>query len=122
VQNGTDALPTGLSAGNYYVIRVDTNKIKLKTTATGTEVDITATGVSGIIESTNVGKTITISSHGYTDGDKVRLYGVLPNELDTTKTYYIVNKTTDTFQLSLTSGGAAIYLTKKVGTALQWFI
>jgi len=117
VQNGTDALPTGLSAGNYYVIRVDTNKIKLKTTPTGTEVDITATGVSGIIESTNVGKTITITSHGYEDGDKVRLYGVLPNELDTTKTYYIVNKTTDTFQLSLTSGGAAIYLTKKVGTA-----
>jgi hypothetical protein len=117
VQNGSDPLPTGLSAGNYYVIRVDTNKIKLKTTETGTEVDITATGTSGIIESTNVGKTITIPSHGYLDGDKVILYGTLPTEIEANETYYIVNKTTDTFQLSSTSGGTAIYITKKTGTS-----
>jgi hypothetical protein len=117
VQNGSDALPTGLSAGNYYIIRVDTNKVKLKTTTTSTEVDITATGVSGIIESTNVGKTITVQSHGYLDGDKVILYGDLPTELENNKTYYIINKTTDTFELSVSSGGTAIYLTKKTGTS-----
>lgn len=116
-QNGSDALPTGLAAGNYYIIRVDTNKVKLKTTTTGTEVDITAAGVSGIIESTNVGKTITIPSHGYTDGTKVRLFGVIANELDDTQTYYIRNKTTDTFQLSATDVGPIITLTKKVGTS-----
>ena len=117
VQNGANALPTGLSAGNYYIIRVDTNKIKLKTTTTGTEVDITAAGHSGIIESTTVGKTITIASHGYSDDDEVRLYGELPKELDSDIVYYIVNSTTDTFQLSATSGGSEILLTKKVGTS-----
>ena len=116
-QNGSDALPTGLAAGNYYVIRVDTNKIKLKTTPTGTEVDITATGVSGIVESTTVGKTITIASHGYTDGTKVRLFSTLANELDAAQTYYIRNKTTDTFQLSATDAGTIITLTKKIGTS-----
>ena len=116
-QNGSDALPTGLTAGNYYVIRVDTNKIKLKTTTTGSEVDITATGVSGIVESTTVGKTITIASHGYTDGTKVRLFGTLANELDKAQTYYIRNKTTDTFQLSSEPASTIITLTKKVGTS-----
>jgi hypothetical protein len=114
---GAFILPTGLTAGNYYVIRVDTNKIKLKTTTTGTEVDITATGTGGIVESTTVGKTITIASHGYTDGTKVRLFGTLANELDATQTYYIRNKTTDTFQLSSEPASTIITLTKKVGTS-----
>jgi len=114
---GTFTLPTGLTAGNYYVIRVDTNKIKLKTTTTGTEVDITTTGTGGIVENTTTGKTITVASHGYTDGTKVRLFGTLANELDKAQTYYIRNKSTNTFQLSLEPAGVIITLTKKVGTS-----
>jgi hypothetical protein len=120
LQNGVNPLPVGLAVGNYYVIRVDTNKIKLKTTTTGSEVDITsvaAAGTSGIVENTTTGKTITIASHGYTDGTKVRLFGILANELDKTQTYYIRNKTTNTFQLSLEPASVIITLTKKVGTS-----
>jgi hypothetical protein len=114
---GAFTLPTGLTAGNYYVIRVDTNKIKLKTTPTGTEVDITTTGTGGIVENTTTGKTITIASHGYNEGAKVRLFGTLANELDKAQTYYIRNKTTNTFELSLEPAGVIITLTKKVGTS-----
>ena len=114
---GALVLPTGLSAGNYYVIRVDTNKIKLKNTIEGSEIDITATGTGGIVESTNVGKTITVTSHGYTNDTKVRLYGIIPKEINKANTYYIVNVTTDTFQLSATSSGSAISLTKIEGVS-----
>jgi hypothetical protein len=112
---GANTLPTGLSAGNYYVIRVDTNKIKLKTTIEGSEVDITATGTGGIVEDTKNGKTINSTSHGYANNTKVRVFGELPSELNSSNTYYIVNSTTDSFQLATTSGGSAILLTKKEG-------
>jgi hypothetical protein len=112
---GAYVLPTGLTAGNYYIIRVDTNKIKLKTSLDGTAVDITATGTGGVVESTNVGKTLTSTLHGYVDNTKVRAFGDIPTELNNDTFYYIVNSTADTFQLSLSSGGAALFLTKKEG-------
>lgn len=60
---------------------------------------------------------ITITSHGFTAGTKVRFYGTIPKELDSSVTYYIVNVTTpDVFGVSLTSGGTAISLTDAVGT------
>jgi hypothetical protein len=112
----TYTLPTGLTAGNYYIIRVDTNKVKLKTALDGTAVDITATGTGGVIESTNVGKTITSSLHGYANNTKVRVFGDIPTELNKDTFYYVVNATTNTFELSLSSGGTALFLTKKEGT------
>lgn len=113
---GAYVLPTGLTAGNYYVIRVDTNKIKLKTALDGTAVDITATGTGGIVESTNVGKTLTSTLHGYVNNTKVRVFGDIPTELNKDTFYYVVNATADTFQLSLSSGGTALSLTKKEGS------
>ncbi len=67
---------------------------------------------------TSVNATIiTITSHGFTAGTKVRFYGTIPKELDSSVTYYIVNVTTpDVFGVSLTSGGTAISLTDAVGT------
>jgi hypothetical protein len=60
---------------------------------------------------------ITITSHGFTAGTKVRFYGIIPKELDSSVTYYVVNvTTTDVFGVSLTSGGTAISLTDAVGT------
>lgn len=62
--------------------------------------------------------TITIASpgvvswtaHGKNNGDVVvlRTTGALPTGLTAGTAYYIVNKATDTFQLSATSGGSAI--------------
>jgi hypothetical protein len=114
---GSSTLPTGLTEGNYYVIRVSTNSIKLKNSIEGTEIDITATGTGGTVESTNVGSTITIPSHGFSNGSKVRLYGDIPKELNTSSTFYVISSATDTFQLSSTEAGTAITLTKKEGTS-----
>ena len=62
--------------------------------------------------------TITIASpgvvswanHGLADGTKIVLTttGALPTGLTASTTYYVVNSATSTFQLSATTGGAAI--------------
>jgi len=60
----------------------------------------------------NAGDTVTKSSHGLSNGQAVMFKGaslatpVLPDKL-----YYVVNKTTSTFQLSAVVGGAVIPLT-----------
>lgn len=53
---------------------------------------------------------VTWTAHGLLDGTKVTLSttGALPTGLAAATTYYIVSKATNTFQLSLTKGGAAI--------------
>jgi hypothetical protein len=53
---------------------------------------------------------LTAAAHGLSNGQRVRLTsgGTLPAGLLATVAYYVVNKTTNTFQVSLTSGGAAV--------------
>jgi len=53
---------------------------------------------------------ITWAAHGIANGSKVRLYtlGALPTGLSPGVDYFVVNATTNNFQLALTSGGAAI--------------
>ena len=58
--------------------------------------------------------TITAASHGYSNGDVVQLYnsgGALPGGLSESIAYYVVGATSDTLQLSITSGGAAVDIT-----------
>lgn len=58
--------------------------------------------------------TLTITDHHYSDGDSVVLFtagGNAPGSLDEDVTYYVVNSTANTIQLSLTEGGGAIDLT-----------
>lgn len=53
---------------------------------------------------------ITWTAHGHSNGTSgtFTTTGALPTGLVAATTYYVVNAATDTFQLSLTSGGAAI--------------
>ena len=53
---------------------------------------------------------VTDAAHGFVNGDRVVLSttGALPTGLSAGVRYYVVNATTNTYQLSLTSGGAAI--------------
>jgi len=60
--------------------------------------------------------TITYNSHGLVNTDRVKLSGTPPTGLDTTTKYYVVGATTNTFQVSLTSGGAAVNITSTVTT------
>lgn len=62
--------------------------------------------------------TITIASHGFNDGDQVRLStvgGTLPTGLAEGITYYIVNSAVNTFQLSLSLGGSPVDITAAAG-------
>jgi len=59
--------------------------------------------------------TFTIVGHGWVDTDKVRVtYLGDCDGITLYGEYFIVNKTTDTFQVSLTSGGAAVAITATV--------
>jgi hypothetical protein len=53
------------------------------------------------------------TAHGLLNGDQIKLVttGTLPSPFVVGTTYYIVNRTTDTFQLSATLGGSAITYT-----------
>lgn len=74
---------------------------------------------AGILTATNVTISnaspgvVTWNAHGLSNGQTILLYTTvaLPSPLTTTQVYYVVNKGTNTFQLSLTSGGAAINTT-----------
>ena len=66
---------------------------------------------------------VVSNAHGLTDGDKIILKagaGALPAELNGYTTYYVVNKAANYFQVSLTSGGAAVAFTDD-GGACFWY-
>lgn len=64
--------------------------------------------------------TITIQNHGFIDGNLVQFVstGVLPTGIDDAHAYYVVNKTANTFQVSLTPGGLPVSITS-VGSGLH---
>jgi hypothetical protein len=66
-----------------------------------------------VISSVNTGTdTLTSNAHGLTDGENVKVYGAdVPAGLATNRDYYVITSATNTFQLALTSGGAAIDIT-----------
>ena len=59
--------------------------------------------------------TITSAAHGLVNTDRVMVFNVLAESLPTGLTegtiYFVVGAATDTFQVSLTSGGAAVDIT-----------
>lgn len=59
------------------------------------------------VEPTN---TITITDHGFADGNKLVFSSTdeLPEGISSGDTYYVVNATTDTFQISTSVGGSAV--------------
>jgi hypothetical protein len=73
----------------------------------------------------NAGDTVTIAAHGYSIGQKVTFQaGFVPAGLSAGTTYFVVGATTNTFQVSTTSGGSAAAITADsalvvVGTVLD---
>ena len=57
--------------------------------------------------------TLTLTAHGLANGDQVRFdgSGTPPSPLDMASLYYVITASANTFQLSLTLGGAVINLT-----------
>lgn len=86
---------TGGSIGNYSRV------------ASQGMISVNASTVTITIASPGV---VSWASHGLNNGDTVKFSttGALPTGLTAGTTYYVVNKTTNSFQVSTTSGGAAV--------------
>lgn len=70
---------------------------------------LVAIDITSVNTSTNY---LTSVGHGLNNGDTLFLYSDgFPAPFTSDTLYFVINKTTDTFQLSLTSGGSAIDIT-----------
>lgn len=70
--------------------------------------------------------TLTSAGHGLTNGETINFSttGTMPGGLDTFDNgffYFVVNVTTNTFQVSLTPGGSAIDITSSGSGTLSWW-
>lgn len=87
---------------DWALVRVSTGVIAAFGHLVGTRYPFTATAAD----------TLTAPGHGFSDDDRVRVFGsALPTGLTHGGSYYVINVSGDTFQLSATSGGAAVNLT-----------
>lgn len=109
---GAGTIPTGLTAGvEYYVVNATTNTFQVSLSVGGTVEAFTTDGVAVTITTPSL-FSITVAAHGLSVGDIVAFStgGGLPSGLTTTAVYYVVSTTTNTFRVSLTSGGSPVSL------------
>lgn len=107
----TGALPTGLTAGTpYYVFNRTSTTYNIATTGGQAQ---SATFVS------TTANTFTVAS-APTNGQVVYLTGTVPSGLTAGTNYYVVNRTSTTFQVSLTSGGSAIAFASTGSCIATW--
>ncbi len=96
--------------------------IEVVSTTTGGELMLVegVTGTAGTSDATEAGSSssddvLVAAAHGLADGDKIQFTAITGGAgLVINKTYFVVNKTTGTFQLSETSGGTAIDFTTDI--------
>ena len=85
------------------------------TTGLSVGMEIAGTGISSSVAVTiqgNPTNTVTLAAHGISNGTLISFATIVTTTGITTYTpYYVVNATTNTFQISLTNGGAPITLT-----------
>ncbi len=133
-----------VNAQTYYIVNKTTNTFQLSVTKGGTAIDITSvpTDAKGnVVDSThqikavglkvqqvnqstfsyttdNTTNTITLNSHGFTNGQAVvyKTAGTALTNLTPGTTYYVKLVNTNSFQLTATSGGAVIDIGANSGT------
>ncbi len=133
-----------VNAQTYYIVNKTTNTFQLSATKGGTAIDITSvpTDAKGnVVDSThqikavglkvqqvdqstfsyttdNPTNTITLNSHGFTNGQAVvyKTAGTALSNLTSGTTYYVKLVNTNSFQLTATSGGAVIDIGVNSGT------
>lgn len=107
----TGALPTGLTAGTpYYVFNRTSTTYNIATTGGQSQI---ATFVS------TTANTFTVPS-APTNGQVVYFTGTPPSGITAATNYFVVNRTSTTFQISLTSGGAAIAFASTGSCTATW--
>jgi hypothetical protein len=109
--------PGGLQSGMTYYCKdlESTNKLKLAQTLGGTTVDIFSDGEDVQIRREKActaeadDDTFTCAAHGLVNNDIVQFTATsLPTGLSLLTDYHVINKATNTFQVSETEGGAAV--------------
>lgn len=107
----------------------------------GGYVNITLSGTCGLPDITNFstlkllsdasksvtfqdsGDTVTLTTHGLSNGDTVSFSSITSTTgISANTTYYVVNAATDTFKLATSSGGSAIALTNDGSGTMQIII
>ena len=70
---------------------------------------------------TDTGDLVTKTAHGLSDGDEVSFATIVTTTgISINKIYFVVGAATDTFQVALTSGGAAVALTTNGTGTVRW--
>jgi hypothetical protein len=81
-------------------LRVESARTRMTVACDDVRKDAASTGASA---------NLTVTAHGWSNGDTVTVLGpLLPAIFTEGATYFVVNKATNTVQLSLTEGGAAL--------------
>jgi hypothetical protein len=97
------------TAGSATITMASTTGIVAGMQVTGTGSPLTTALACTLQDS---GDTVTATAHGLSNGDLVSFKTIVTTTgIDTYTPYYVVGAATDTFQVSLTAGGAAIALT-----------
>lgn len=111
-------VPTSYATGTtYWVVAATGSTFQLSATKGGSALNPGSTpgGQTVITRTTSLvdsGDTLRYAAHGLTNDDMVFVSSILASTgLSTATAYYVVNKTTDTFQLASTIGGAALPIT-----------
>lgn len=103
-------------------IRLASANFKPKTVTAGSTTTLVKSSYAGYTAQSVTADSgtdkITLTAHTLSNGHRVRFAGTtVPGGLTKGLWYYVVNKATDDFQVSLTSGGSAVDLTS-AGTAV----
>jgi surface protein len=97
------------SVGGTTISMANTTGIAVGMQVTGTGSPLTTIRT---VTFTDAGDLINLTSHGLSNGDEMSFSGVgSTTGLITNKIYYVVNAAANTFQVSLTQGGAAVTFT-----------
>ena len=121
-------LPSGIETNRvYFVFNGTGDGYQLSEVAAGPAITFSAAGSVGneyqlmgadanrIVTFDNTTNTINDTSTPRVDGDIVSFFkelsGTLPPEIDRNLIYFVINKTVNAFQISLTDGGAAVTFT-----------
>lgn len=109
---GGSSAPSGwlLCDGDLVSLTTYESLYDVVTTNFGSVGSITGGLAAAAFTADHTTETFTSSSHGLSNDDVVILTtsGTLPAGLSTATKYYVINKTTNTFQLSTSSGGSAV--------------
>ena len=100
-----------IATTDYIEVKSSLTRRYVAQTGVGNQtVRATITSASGDIE-------ITYNSHGFADGDSTHVDNISGSL--TAGTYYVINKTANTFEISLTKGGASASYTDETSCEVQ---